>query len=464
MQIGLEIDNDSPTGIATLTLRPDSDDVINLFPAIGMGTHFRYVDEETPNGTTDYVYELAVDDQYDTYGLPNHTTEVGVIASVTVFAVCKDLGTIGTAYARPIIKMVGTNFHGTKTQIYRTRWDTLSYKLTENPNTSVAWTWADIDNLIIGIRLYGENSGSKGACTQLYAIVEYYATDIPEIRCTQIYAEVNYSSDDVCTLTKPERISTDHARNIKMLNFWNGDREVYDISRSGKSMVLIGAEFDTSETSAIITTYTATNHFQDYTGGVHWTNAGNAVDGNTATSARTWWDNDSIYINTPRVVTDCDCKNYTITKVEMRAKIGAHGGVPNFEFTPYFNVLAGTTRTLAGTKWTNWIDVTSDPNAPSWACADLDTLRLRIKYLASPDGIYLYQGEVKVTYTCDTGKTTCEKVLCVRDMARDGAVIIIAGLSPAYFNGNFRITQFGWEKISEKPEHYKWIMSLEQAD
>lgn len=59
---------------------------------------------------------------------------------------------------------------------------------------------------------------------------------------------------------------------------------------------------------------------------------------------------------------------------------------------------------------------------------------------------------------------SCDTILCVRGLARNGAVVTIAGLTTGYFNGDFRIRQFGWNKISEKPEHYEWILDLESAD
>jgi hypothetical protein len=111
-------------------------------------------------------------------------------------------------------------------------------------------------------------------------------------------------------MPKPQAISTNHARNTKMINFWNGEREVYDLNRSGKSMVLTGG------------------------------------------------------------ITD---------------------GSP---------------------------DVTD----------------------------------------------ACTQIICVRDMTRNGAVVTISGLNPVYFNGDYRINQFGWKKIGEKPENYDWILQLESAN
>jgi len=163
-------------------------------------------------------------------------------------------------------------------------WRKVSHTWATNPITLVAWTEREFNAIVIG----NESSGS------------------PDTIVTQQYLTIfNYPGDCECTLNRPQQISTNHARNIKMLNFWNGDREVYDLNRSGKSMVLTGVE---------------------------------------------------------------------------------------------------------------------------------------------------------------NGASACDTILCVRNMARNGAAVTVGTLSPTYFNGNYRIRQFGWNKISSKPRHYRWILSLEQAD
>jgi len=117
------------------------------------------------------------------------------------------------------------------------------YTWTDNPNTTNAWTWAEIDAMYLGLYLH---AGTKhyNRCTQVYVQVNYIADVEPEIRTTQMYAMVSYDVAMTCTLTKPNEVSTDHSRNVKMLNFWNGDREVYDLERSGKSMILKGVEWE----------------------------------------------------------------------------------------------------------------------------------------------------------------------------------------------------------------------------
>ena len=133
----------------------------------------------------------------------------------------------------------------------------------------------------------------------------------PEIQVTSCYAEIDYTPNErTCYLTNPEEISTDHTRNAKMLNFWNGNREVYDYNRSSKSMVLKGIEY----------------------------------------------------------------------------------------------------------------------------------------------------------YDANSNPTPCDRILCMRNMGKNGAEVTISGLNPTYFNGIYRIRQFGWNKVSEKPELYKWILELEDAE
>jgi len=62
-----------------------------------------------------------------------------------------------------------------------------------------------------------------------------------------------------------------------------------------------------------------------------------------------------------------------------------------------------------------------------------------------------------------TNVDACAQIICVRNMTRDGTVVTISGLNPTYFNGEYRINSFGWNKISEKPENYDWILELESA-
>jgi len=65
------------------------------------------------------------------------------------------------------------------------------------------------------------------------------------IRVANMYLKVHYTSTlDTCYLPNPQIISKSHSRNTKIINFWNGQREVYDLARTNKTMVLQGMLWD----------------------------------------------------------------------------------------------------------------------------------------------------------------------------------------------------------------------------
>lgn len=264
-------------------------------------------------------------DWLDTYNILNHKTEsVNSYTKVTVFAYA---GKGGSPYPGCSLKIAcksgaGIYYGDTETDLpeigfcypgvicygspkwYSKEWAT-------NP-AGGAWNEAAIDNLQIGVRLTGSTGDSPATyCFKVYAKVEYLLDVNPEIRTTQCFAKVNYTPpSDSCTLNKPEKISVDHSENIKMLNFWDGTRDVYGLNRSGKSMILTGSE---------------------------------------------------------------------------------------------------------------------------------------------------YQSD-----TCDKS-CPCEHIACVRAMGKDGSTIAISGLR-SLFNGSYKIRSFGWKHMSERPEHYEWILELEDTN
>ena len=294
---GVECSSPSMTGYYTTTLRPNAIGSVEEFNSyLGAGTHW-----DTVNQHSGWLWAtlLSAVWEEETYELDD-TTETGTISSIIVSATVN--GGDGNSQGKILIDSNGTTEYGTAflLPLYGGTWS--SAEFTTDPDTGVAWTWAGINALQAGVAL-NPNGESLCAFSEVKVTVYYAKLDVsPEIRTTQCYARVNYNTSGECELNKPEQISTNHARNVKMFNFWSGDREVYDLNRSGKSMVLTGSE----------------------------------------------------------------------------------------QYTDAY-----------------------------------------------------------------------KHIICIRDMARIGETITITGLSLDYFNGDYRITSFGWNKISEKPEHYKWILELE---
>ena len=133
---------------------------------------------------------------------------------------------------------------------------TFHYTWTNNPQTSSAWTWDNIDDLNIGYELIlvidsedftdWEICGSYTytQCKELWAVIYYNTTVTPEIRTSAVWLSVNYTPPlTECLVTMPVRVSRSVSENIRMINFWDGTREVYFENTNLKTMVLEGYEY-----------------------------------------------------------------------------------------------------------------------------------------------------------------------------------------------------------------------------
>jgi len=223
--------------------------------AAGNANNYTEVDDISSDDDSTYVYmpDLAHNGLFgrriDSYSIPDHTTETGTISKITVYLRSRALTyTYLNNFWIMITDDAGTTLKYSSTFNANATWTTHSYSWTSSPFTSAAWTWADIDNLEIGFRSDDTLlSGNNLRHTQTYLVVDWYVSNgTPEIQVTSAYAEIGYTpSSTTCYLNMPEEVSADHSRNVNMINFWNGDREVYDINRSSKGLILRGKEWNT---------------------------------------------------------------------------------------------------------------------------------------------------------------------------------------------------------------------------
>jgi hypothetical protein len=248
LQIGIECSSPSVSGAAkilelNLTGAGDETNIPRKTDTSNWSSQYLCV--------SDYVWVYdpdAVAWFRDLYNIENHTTQTGDITKVVVYAT-KMLGmgcvipSGDTAKGKIVMKTGGVVYESDEIVLdpvigYEVNFETWEL----NPNTGVAWTWADIDALQIGVSLNRHTcDGVRSWC--VYALVHYLEDINPEIRTTQEYAMVDYDEDFECTLDKPEKISVDANQNIKMLNFWSGNRAVYGLSRNKKTMVLTGMQY-----------------------------------------------------------------------------------------------------------------------------------------------------------------------------------------------------------------------------
>ena len=86
---------------------------------------------------------------------------------------------IGDGYARAAVKTGGTVYTGTEESTASDTFVTESYVWTDNPDTSSAWTWSEIDALQIGVELKTDTTDVDTVCTQVYIVVDTTAYDSP---------------------------------------------------------------------------------------------------------------------------------------------------------------------------------------------------------------------------------------------------------------------------------------------
>jgi hypothetical protein len=111
---------------------------------------------------------------YDLYNLPTSGYGTGTINSVTVYArVRKETGSSGVGNARLACRTESTTYYGDNEALGES-YAEISKEYTTNPNTSIAWTWTQINALQIGIELpSASGTAVYGRCTQAYAIVNF---------------------------------------------------------------------------------------------------------------------------------------------------------------------------------------------------------------------------------------------------------------------------------------------------
>jgi len=269
LQIGVECSSPTVNAVsAQLTLQ---DNGVDTMGDVVSGSDYWYTDYWQAGGCGDGISD-GDEKCILTFEDSPITDPTAVITKVTLFA---DLNTdVGKPYssyfcrygfggcyfcnysnetpvANLLFKVGGTEYNGINFNLYYNSggYTTKSFSYTNNPNTGMAWTWSDINSLSAGA-LFHDFSDNLFISTphvmskNIHIVVDYLGAVNPQIRTTQLYAIISYQPEsEECTLTKPRVASRNHQRNINMINFWNGTREVYSLSRQQKTTVLEGAEY-----------------------------------------------------------------------------------------------------------------------------------------------------------------------------------------------------------------------------
>ena len=259
LQMGITASSPSVfAGTFQMSLVPNGEgyttELYNFQEDLGDPTNYIYVDEIGGGG---YVYSLLnyTGVMRDSYEIEN-STDIGTITNLTVFySICNRTHDPNLRKGRSMVSTHNTLYYGSWNNppwCNSSNWNIYSEEYINNPNTSSAWTWEEVDDLQLGIELQaGLPTGSGLRCHYIYALIDYYKQTNPEIRTTQCYAKVNYTpSSSTCYLLKPTSYTWNNSREIKTVNFFNEDREVYDLQRANKTLSMSGIEYNRTESDA----------------------------------------------------------------------------------------------------------------------------------------------------------------------------------------------------------------------
>ena len=156
------------------TLRPTAAGDKTENGPYGAGTNYGCVLEVVQDGDTTYVEPGSSGTLTDLYNIANATYPVGTINSVKIYGWFKETGALSNTITALTIKTEATEYAGAGFEPAAT-YGEHSVTYTTNPNTGIAWTWAEINALQIGGILWRSASGSfyRSRLTQVYAVVNF---------------------------------------------------------------------------------------------------------------------------------------------------------------------------------------------------------------------------------------------------------------------------------------------------
>ena len=161
----------------TEILRPNAagdEENITAVVGDGIGTHYTVVDEVVADDDTSYLLQTGTTYYRDLYNL-GAPSGSGVINWIKVWYRFRNTSVTYDAYCMPAIKTGGTAYNGSESiqPANDLAYDNYSYQWVTNPQTGVAWTWADLIALQAGVSLKMAGGRANSRCTQIYVEIDY---------------------------------------------------------------------------------------------------------------------------------------------------------------------------------------------------------------------------------------------------------------------------------------------------
>ena len=204
-----------------LILRPNAaGDLTQLCQTPSSGYHWDKVDEAVADDSDTYVYTTISwgEMKSDLYNLRNRDPlkEEGTISKIKVF-IRVDGGAVPD-HAYELIKIGGNVYYHIEDM--HEHWWNFFYEWTLNPATSLAWTWDDINNLQIGVKLQANCS--------------------PQSSCTMVSLQITYDSVPFVSNVAPTLVEETTATgngNITDIGYENADKRGFCYNKTGSPTI-----------------------------------------------------------------------------------------------------------------------------------------------------------------------------------------------------------------------------------
>lgn len=155
----------------SIILRPmDNGETNEITDTLGCEENWDCVDDPVADDDASMLTVANNSFRTELYELEDPVDITCTITSVTVFVIAYRDQNQGTV--RGLLRTGGTNYTSA-TSTLTNSYQTYSYTWATNPNTGVAWTWANINILQAGFDLKGQSSTKKSHATQCYVEVAY---------------------------------------------------------------------------------------------------------------------------------------------------------------------------------------------------------------------------------------------------------------------------------------------------
>ncbi len=158
------------SGPGSETLRPVGAGNATNLVTDGCGSNYLCVDDVSTDDDATYVKSVGTSYGIDTYATADPTDTTCTITSVTVYVRARRF--VKTAYAQVVLRTNGADYTGSEETLGSSFFD-YSQQWTNNPFTGSAWTWTEVTDMEIGVKLRSTKATHPARCTQVWVVVAY---------------------------------------------------------------------------------------------------------------------------------------------------------------------------------------------------------------------------------------------------------------------------------------------------